>query len=56
LANDFSLLQNTLRRLEGLPGLGIPIAVANEIHRFLLMVVFLLGQASRKMDGYLRPC
>ena len=36
LADDFSLLQNTLHRLEGLPGLGMPIAIANEIHRFLL--------------------
>jgi len=36
LADDFSLLQNTLRRLDGLPGLGATIAVANEIHRFLL--------------------
>ena len=36
LAGDFSLLQNTLRRLDGLPGLGTTIAVANETHRFLL--------------------
>ena len=36
LADDFSLLQNTLRRLDGLPGLAATIAVANEIHRFLL--------------------
>ncbi len=36
LADDYSLLQNTLLRLRGLPGLGETIVVANEIHRFLL--------------------
>lgn len=36
LADEFSLLQNTLRRLDGLSGLGGVIAVANEHHRFLL--------------------
>lgn len=36
LTGDFSLLQNTLRRLDGLAGQGSPIAVANENHRFLL--------------------
>lgn len=36
LADEFSLLQNTLRRLNGLPGLGGIIAVANENHRFLV--------------------
>lgn len=36
LADDHSLLQNTLLRLQGLPGLGETIVVANEIHRFLL--------------------
>ncbi|MDP2811754.1 MAG: mannose-1-phosphate guanylyltransferase/mannose-6-phosphate isomerase [Rhodocyclaceae bacterium] len=36
LIDDHSLLQNTLLRLEGLPGLGRAIAVANEHHRFLL--------------------
>ncbi|TXH27760.1 MAG: mannose-1-phosphate guanylyltransferase/mannose-6-phosphate isomerase [Elusimicrobia bacterium] len=36
LADEFSLLQNTLRRLDGLPGLGTIIAVANENHRFLV--------------------
>ncbi len=36
LADEYSLLQNTLRRLNGLPGLGETIVVANEIHRFLL--------------------
>ena len=36
LADDYSLLQNTLRRLDGLAGQGSPIAVANENHRFLL--------------------
>ena len=36
LVDEFSLLQNTLRRLDGLTGLGDAIAVANENHRFLL--------------------
>jgi mannose-1-phosphate guanylyltransferase/mannose-6-phosphate isomerase len=36
LVDDRSLLQNTLLRLEGLPGLGRAIAVANAHHRFLL--------------------
>ncbi|MEW5894112.1 MAG: mannose-1-phosphate guanylyltransferase/mannose-6-phosphate isomerase [Pseudomonadota bacterium] len=36
LTGDYSLLQNTLRRLEGLPNRGTTIAVANEHHRFLL--------------------
>ena len=36
LIDDFSLLQNTLRRLDGLAGLGKTIAVANENHRFLV--------------------
>ena len=36
LADEHSLLQNTLRRLEGLPGVGRIIAVANENHRFLV--------------------
>jgi len=36
LADEFSLLQNTLRRLDGLPGLAGIIAVANENHRFLV--------------------
>ena len=36
LIDENSLLQNTLLRLDGLPGLGRPIAVANEVHRFLL--------------------
>lgn len=36
LADEFSLLQNTLRRLEGLPGLARIIAVANDNHRFLV--------------------
>src|SRR5664279_5414649 len=40
LADEFSLLQNTLRRLEGVPGLGTTIAVANENHRFLLAEQF----------------
>lgn len=36
LIDEFSLLQNTLRRLDGVVGLGPTIAVANENHRFLL--------------------
>lgn len=36
LVDEFSLLQNTLRRLDGVAGLGATIAVANENHRFLL--------------------
>ena len=36
LVDEFSLLQNTLRRLDGLAGLGRTIAVANENHRFLV--------------------
>jgi mannose-1-phosphate guanylyltransferase/mannose-6-phosphate isomerase len=36
LTGDYSLLQNTLRRLDGLSNLGTTIAVANENHRFLL--------------------
>lgn len=36
LIDEFSLLQNTLRRLDGVAGLGATIAVANENHRFLL--------------------
>ncbi|MBK7953177.1 MAG: mannose-1-phosphate guanylyltransferase/mannose-6-phosphate isomerase [Candidatus Accumulibacter sp.] len=41
LVDDFSLLQNTLRRLDGLPGLGLAIAVGNEHHRFLVAEQFL---------------
>ncbi|MEF8701121.1 MAG: mannose-1-phosphate guanylyltransferase/mannose-6-phosphate isomerase [Candidatus Accumulibacter sp. UW26] len=41
LVDDLSLLQNTLRRLDGLPGLGKTIAVANEHHRFLVAEQFL---------------
>ena len=33
LVDDFSLLQNTLRRLDGASGLGEAIAVPNENHR-----------------------
>lgn len=35
LANENSLLQNTLQRLEGLPALHSPLIVCNEHHRFL---------------------
>ncbi|MEF8751751.1 MAG: sugar phosphate nucleotidyltransferase, partial [Candidatus Accumulibacter necessarius] len=41
LVDDFSLLQNTLKRLDGLVGLGRTIAVANENHRFLVAEQFL---------------
>lgn len=41
LVDDFSLLQNTQRRLDGLAGLGKTIAVANENHRFLVAEQFL---------------
>ncbi|MBN8448994.1 MULTISPECIES: mannose-1-phosphate guanylyltransferase/mannose-6-phosphate isomerase [Candidatus Accumulibacter] len=41
LVDDFSLLQNTLKRLDGLVGLGKTIAVANENHRFLVAEQFL---------------
>ncbi len=53
LADDFSLLQNTLRRLEGVPGLGTTIAVANEIHRFLLAEQF--REIGLKGDILLEP-
>jgi mannose-1-phosphate guanylyltransferase/mannose-6-phosphate isomerase len=36
LVDEFSLLQNTLRRLDGLAGIGKPIVVGNEHHRFLV--------------------
>jgi len=53
LADDYSLLQNTLRRLDGLPGLGLTIAVANEIHRFLLAEQF--REIGLKADILLEP-
>jgi mannose-1-phosphate guanylyltransferase/mannose-6-phosphate isomerase len=53
LADDFSLLQNTLRRLDGLVGLGCPIAVANETHRFLLAEQLL--ELGLKADILLEP-
>jgi mannose-1-phosphate guanylyltransferase/mannose-6-phosphate isomerase len=53
LVDDYSLLQNTLRRLDGLPGLGVAIAVANEIHRFLLAEQF--REIGLKADILLEP-
>lgn len=53
LADEFSLLQNTLRRLDGLPGLGGSVAVANENHRFLLAEQLL--ELGCKADILLEP-
>jgi mannose-1-phosphate guanylyltransferase/mannose-6-phosphate isomerase len=53
LAGEFSLLQDTMRRLEGLDGLGGGIAVANEIHRFLLAEQF--REIGLKADILLEP-
>jgi mannose-1-phosphate guanylyltransferase/mannose-1-phosphate guanylyltransferase/mannose-6-phosphate isomerase len=36
LASDHTLLQDTLRRLDGLPGVAAPIVICNEEHRFLV--------------------
>jgi len=36
LVSDRSLFQETVLRLEGIPGLGDPIVVCNEAHRFLV--------------------
>ena len=36
LLNDYSLLQNTALRLNGLEGLAAPIFVCNEAHRYLV--------------------
>ncbi len=35
LADEYSLLKNTLQRLEGLPSLNAPLVICNEQHRFL---------------------
>ena len=53
LVDDFSLLQNTLRRLDGVSGLGEAIAVANENHRFL--VAEQLHEIGQKADILLEP-
>lgn len=53
LADEHSLLQNTMRRLVGLDGLGGAIAVANEIHRFLLAEQF--REIGLKADILLEP-
>ena len=36
LLGELSLLQQTVQRLEGLPGLGEPVVVCNEAHRFMV--------------------
>lgn len=36
LTSDFTMLQETLRRLEGLPDLAAPVVICNEEHRFLV--------------------
>ncbi|HNO73263.1 MAG TPA: sugar phosphate nucleotidyltransferase, partial [Accumulibacter sp.] len=53
LIDDFSLLQNTLRRLDGLAGLGKAIAVANENHRFLVAEQLL--EIGQQADILLEP-
>ncbi|MBL8390439.1 MAG: mannose-1-phosphate guanylyltransferase/mannose-6-phosphate isomerase [Candidatus Accumulibacter sp.] len=53
LVDEYSLLQNTLRRLAGLDGLGKAIAVANEHHRFL--VAEQLFEIGLKADILLEP-
>lgn len=53
LVDERSLLQNTLRRLDGLSGLGEAIAVANENHRFLVAEQF--HEIGQKADILLEP-
>ncbi|MDO6462494.1 sugar phosphate nucleotidyltransferase, partial [Granulosicoccaceae sp. 1_MG-2023] len=36
LAGEYTMLQETLRRLEGFAGIGQPIVVSNDQHRFLV--------------------
>lgn len=36
LASDFSMLQETVRRLGGMAGIGAPLVVCNQDHRFLI--------------------
>lgn len=36
LTSDFTMLQETLRRLEGLPDLAAPVVICNQEHRFLV--------------------
>ena len=36
LVDDFTLVQNTVRRLDGLEGIGAPILICNEDHRFMV--------------------
>lgn len=36
LVSNYTMIQETLRRLQGLPGLKAPIAVCNEDHRFMM--------------------
>ncbi|MCB1965101.1 mannose-1-phosphate guanylyltransferase/mannose-6-phosphate isomerase [Accumulibacter sp.] len=53
LADDLSLLQNTVRRVDGIEGLGVAIAVANENHRFLVAEQF--HEIGLKADILLEP-
>lgn len=53
LVDDYSLLQNTLSRLSGLPNRGKTIAVTNEQHRFLLAEQLL--EIDEKADILLEP-
>jgi len=36
LTGEHTLLQETIRRLSGIPGLGSPLVVCNENHRFMV--------------------
>ncbi|MFO1357879.1 sugar phosphate nucleotidyltransferase, partial [Plasticicumulans sp.] len=36
LVDDLTLLQNTARRIDGLPGLVAPLLICNEEHRFMV--------------------
>lgn len=36
LLDEFTLVQNTVRRLEGLEGIGAPVLICNEEHRFMV--------------------
>jgi mannose-1-phosphate guanylyltransferase/mannose-6-phosphate isomerase len=54
LASTHSLLQETVRRTDGLPGLGRLIAVAGDDHRFLLAEQ--LREIGADADLLLEPC
>ena len=36
LASDHTMLQDTLKRLDGLDGVAAPVVICNEDHRFLV--------------------